>query len=97
MSTRFSNPDGDVRGQWSSGDPYSRGASVAGVQHPGVYGIQHPLTGEMMYPPPGKHWYYGADRMFEIFSQWGNYRRGALTTREVAERRRIVGAGGSSP
>ena len=91
MSTRFSNPDGDTRGAWSSGDPYSRGAGAGNTQHPGVYGIQHPLTGEMMYPPPGKHWYYGRDRMFEIFTQWGNYRQSALTACEVAERRRIAG------
>lgn len=93
MSTTYRNPDNDSRGPWSSGDPYSTGAVIEGTQHPGVYGIQHPITGEMMYPPPGKHWYYGRDRMLAIFSQWGNYRRGAITAQEVAARVAVTGPG----
>lgn len=93
MSTNYRNPDNDPRGPWSSGDPHSRGAVQGSRQHPGVYGIQHPITGEMMYPPPGKHWYYGRDRMLSIFSQWGNYRHGAITPQEVAARTAVTGPG----
>lgn len=91
LSTHYRNPDGDSLGPWSSGDPFSKGAVVGNMQHPGVYGIQHPLTGEMLYPPVGKHWYYGRDRMLDIFSQWGTYRRGVITTQEAAMRRHISG------
>lgn len=69
MSANYRNPDNDPHGPWSSGDPYSTGAVTKGTQHPGVYGIQHPITGEMIYPPPGKHWYFGRERMLAIFSQ----------------------------
>ena len=69
MDERYSTPDNDDR-PWKAGDASAPGAST----HPGmVYAIQHPITGELLYPPNGRHWTYGQDQMFAIMSEWAEY------------------------
>ena len=39
-----------------------------------VYAIQHPFTGEMIYPYNGAHWRYDQNSMYEIMSEWCEYK-----------------------
>lgn len=56
MDARYTTPDGDAQ-VWTSGDL----SAVGSESHQGmVFGIQSPLTGEVHYPPSGRHW--GTDR-----------------------------------
>lgn len=69
MDDRYSSPDGDPR-PWSSGDAAAPGA----VTHQGmVYAIQHPITGELLYPPNGRHRPFGGYSMLEIMNGWAEY------------------------
>lgn len=69
MDARYISPDGDPRA-WKAGDASAAGAST----HTGmVYAIQHPLTGEMLYPPNGRHWCLGQPQMLTIMNQWAEY------------------------
>ncbi|MGO1699612.1 MAG: site-specific DNA-methyltransferase [Micrococcaceae bacterium] len=67
MNARYRNPDGDKR-LWKPGDLSARGAS----SHQGmVFAIQSPFTGEVHYPPAGRHW--GTDRrdLKRKLESWG--------------------------
>lgn len=67
MDARYQNPDGDKQ-LWKSGDLSAVGAAT----HQGmVFGIQSPRTGEIHYPPAGRHW--GADRrtIKSWLQEWG--------------------------
>ena len=65
----YSSPDGDPR-PWSSVTCSAPGAPT----HQGmVYAIQHPITGKLMYPPVGRCWSLGQDRMLAEMSQWSDY------------------------
>ena len=69
MDDRYSSPDGDPR-PWSSGDAAAPGAAT----HQGmVYAIQHPITGELLYPPNGRHRPFGGYSMLEIMNGWAEY------------------------
>lgn len=69
MDGRYSSPDGDPR-PWSSGDAAAPGAAT----HQGmVYAIQHPITGELLYPPNGRHRPFGGYSMLEIMNGWAEY------------------------
>lgn len=67
MNARYRNPDGDLR-LWKAGDL----SAVGAASHQGmVFAIQSPVTGELHYPPSGRHW--GTDRrtIKEWLSEWG--------------------------
>ncbi|WP_322290493.1 site-specific DNA-methyltransferase [Paratractidigestivibacter sp.] len=69
MDERYASPDGDPR-PWSSGDAAAPGAAT----HQGmVYAIQHPVTGELLYPPNGRHRPFGGYSMLEIMNGWAEY------------------------
>lgn len=56
MNSRYTNPDGDLRGPWANSDATASGAET----HQGmVYAIQHPISGELLYPTRGRHWAQG--------------------------------------
>lgn len=78
MNARYRSPDGDPR-MWKAENLTARGAA----SHQGmVYGLQSPLTGEILYPPSGRHW--GPDRktVKAELEQWGvHYREVALDDR----------------
>ncbi len=70
MNDGYSSPDGDPT-PWTSVTCSAPGAST----HQGmVYAIQQPITGELMYPPVGRCWSLGQDRMFEEMSKWAPYK-----------------------
>ena len=55
---------------WTSAPAHAPGA----LTHRGmVYAIQHPITGELMYPPIGRCWTFGQDKMLERISEWNDY------------------------
>ena len=69
MDEKYSAPDGDIN-VWTSAPAHAPGAST----HPGmVYAVQHPITGELIYPPTGRHWSYGQDKLLEMLCEWGDY------------------------
>ena len=69
MDERYASPDGDPR-PWSSGDAAAPGAAT----HQGmVYAIQHPITGELLYPPNGRHRPFGGYSMLRIMNEWAEY------------------------
>ena len=69
MDEKYSAPDGDMN-VWTSAPAHAPGAPT----HQGmVYAIQHPITGELMYPPIGRCWTFGQDKMLERISEWNEY------------------------
>lgn len=69
MDERYGSPDNDPR-PWKAGDASAPGA----VTHQGmVYAIQHPLTGELLYPPNGRHRPFGGYSMLSLMSEWAEY------------------------
>ena len=69
MDSRYSSPDGDPI-PWMSGEAAAPGAAT----HQGmVYAVQHPLTGELLYPPNGRHRPFGGYSMFSLMSGWAEY------------------------
>lgn len=69
MDEKYSAPDGDMN-VWTSAPAHAPGAPT----HQGmVYAIQHPITGELMYPPIGRCWTFGQDKMIERISEWNEY------------------------
>lgn len=69
MDSRYSSPDGDPT-PWKAADASAPGAAT----HQGmVYAVQHPLTGELLYPPNGRHRPFGGYSMFSLMSGWAEY------------------------
>lgn len=69
MNALYSSPDGDPR-PWQSITDSAPGAAT----HQGmVYAIQHPLTGELLYPPRGRHRPLGGYSMLNLMSEWAEY------------------------
>ena len=86
MNSGYSSPDGDSR-PWTSVTCSAPGAST----HQGmVYAIQHPITGGWMYPPVGRCWSLGQDRMLAEMNKWAPYE---LRNLNDADKRREVCAG----
>jgi len=48
---KFSNPDNDPRGPWTA-DPFDAPEIRENLSYP----IRNPNTGQIYYPPPGRHW-----------------------------------------
>lgn len=57
MNARFSNPDNDPRGEWSSGD------LVANEERKGGYFDILGPTGKVFNVPQGKHWVYSQENL----------------------------------
>ncbi|WP_347711677.1 site-specific DNA-methyltransferase [Olsenella uli] len=69
MNALYSSPDGDPR-PWQSITDSAPGAAT----HQGmVYAVQHPLTGELLYPPRGRHRPLGGYSMLSLMSEWAEY------------------------
>jgi adenine-specific DNA-methyltransferase len=67
MDARYRSPDGDDR-VWKAENLTAVGAST----HQGmVFGIQSPLTGEVFYPPSGRHWAIDRATIKIWLSGWG--------------------------
>lgn len=68
-NARFGNPDRDLDGDWKQGDS----AAMGDFDHPTmIYAIQSPFTGEMHYPPVGRHWTNEKSRMKAWLQEWGS-------------------------
>lgn len=69
MDSKYGSPDGDPR-PWRTDNASAPGAST----HQGmVYAVQHPLTGELLYPPRGRHRPLGGYSMLSLMSEWAEY------------------------
>lgn len=69
MDEKYDAPDGDEN-DWTSAPAHAPGAAT----HQGmVYAIQHPITGELMYPPIGRCWTFGQDKMLHMMCEWNDY------------------------
>lgn len=67
MDERYWNPDNDSEGKWKKqGDP-----SAKDPQKGAVYGIQSPFTGQLYYPPEGRHWGHSKTQMKKWLQEWG--------------------------
>ena len=62
---RYSNPDNSIEGPWKPGDPSAMGVG------PSSCGIQSPITGQIFYPPQGRHWGPSRERLRAMLEEWG--------------------------
>ena len=86
MNSKYKNPDNDPRGAWRN----IVASAPDSVAHQGmVYAIQNPFTGEMAYPPHGRHWALGQEQMLNAMNQWAEYELRNLS--DVEERARVCG------
>lgn len=69
MNARYTNIDGDINGDWASGDASGPGAATHQKM---VYAIQHPFTGELVYPSEGCCWRSEKKYMKEWLNGWGS-------------------------
>ncbi|HNC86492.1 MAG TPA: site-specific DNA-methyltransferase [Agitococcus sp.] len=60
---KFSNSDNDVRGDWVA-DPMDAPAVRENLMYP----ITNPNTGEVFYPPNGRHWRFTQDKYNQALS-----------------------------
>lgn len=65
---RFGNPDHDPMGRWKQGDLAAQGDATHSTM---VYAIQSPFTGELHYPPDGRHWRNEKRRIKAWLEAWG--------------------------
>jgi adenine-specific DNA-methyltransferase len=65
---RFGNPDKDVLGDWKQGDLAAQGEHTHRTM---VYAIQSPFTGELHYPPDGRHWRNEKKKVKAWLQAWG--------------------------
>lgn len=85
MNARYVNYDNDAL-------PYKVTpihAPGAGTHKSMVYAIQHPLSGELMYPPKGRHWKDGQDKLLTALCQWAPYELRVIE--DIATRESICG------
>ncbi len=69
MDKNFKNPDKDIE-PWTSSDAFAPDS----VAHQGmVYAIQQPITGELIYPPAGRHWAFEQTQILEFLKPWAEY------------------------
>ncbi|RIL01410.1 MAG: site-specific DNA-methyltransferase [Proteobacteria bacterium] len=61
MEARYENPDGDLRGPWTSGD-----FSARNYYSEGTYAITCPSGREISGPPPGTYWRMKKDKFLEL-------------------------------
>jgi len=81
MNSRYVNYDNDFI-SYKVTPIHAPGANT----HKGmVYAIQHPLTGELMYPPKGRHWKDGQDKLLEELEKWCPYEKRVINDKSVRE------------
>ena len=85
MNARYVNYDNDVL-SYKVTPIHAPGASTHKSM---VYAIQHPLTGELMYPPKGRHWKDGQDKLLLALCEWAPYELRVID--DVATREDICG------
>ena len=69
MNARYVNYDNDAV-SYKVTPIHAPGAST----HKGmVYAIQQPITGELMYPPKGRHWKDGQKNLLKCLCEWAPY------------------------
>ena len=61
--SKFSNPDNDPRGKWVA-DPFDAPQIRANLN----YAITNPNTGDIFYPPKGRHWRTTEDKYLEALA-----------------------------
>lgn len=67
MNLRYWNPDNDPEGKWKKqGDPTAKDPLQGAV-----YAIQSPFTGQLYYPPEGRHWSHTKVQMKKWLEDWG--------------------------
>lgn len=59
---KFSNPDNDTRGPWKA-DPFD----APNIRPNLSYAITNPNTGEIFYPPTGRHWRMAEEKYTNAF------------------------------
>lgn len=62
-SEKFSNPDNDPRGKWVA-DPFDAPEERDNLNYP----IENPNTGEIYYPPKGRHWRTEKDKYISLLN-----------------------------
>lgn len=70
VNARFKAPDGDPE-PWFDDNATAPGARSN--DETSIFGIQHPITGEMMYPPRGRHWSVNQRRILQEMNEWAAY------------------------
>lgn len=69
MNARYINPDGD----YCAYKPIPAHAPGAATHKGMVYAIQQPFTGELIYPPNGRHWKDSQKTVLTILQEWAPY------------------------
>jgi len=67
MNRRYSNPDGDLEGDWREGNLTARTPS-----YENEYAIQSPFTGQFHYPAGGGAWRHPKRNVKAWLEQWGS-------------------------
>lgn len=85
MDARYVNYDDDV-------NPYKVTpihAAGAATHKSMVYAIQQPITGKLMYPPKGRHWKDGQEKLLNVLKEWAPYELRVID--DVSTREQICG------
>ncbi len=85
MDARYVNYDNDIA-SYKVTPIHAPGASTHKSM---VYAIQHPVTGELMYPPKGRHWKDGQDKLLKALNEWAPYELRIID--DVSTREEICG------
>lgn len=79
MDARYVNYDDD-NNSYKVTPIHAPGAAT----HKGmVYAIQQPITGELMYPPKGRHWKDGQQKLLDNLSEWAPYELRVIDDAEI--------------
>lgn len=79
MDSRYESPDGDPQ-PWTSSPYHAPSAKT----HKGmVYAVQHPFSGDLIYPPAGRHWSHEQSKVLELMNEWAPYQLKAIDDVEV--------------
>ncbi len=66
MDARYWNPDNDPDGLWKKQSDPTAKDPIAGA----IYAIQSPFTGDIYYPPRGRHWSHSRVQMRAWLKEW---------------------------
>ncbi len=69
MNARYVNYDNDICA-YKVTPIHAPGANTHKTM---VYAIQHPITGKLMYPPRGRHWKDGQEKLLKLLNEWAPY------------------------
>ena len=81
MDARYVNYDNDIL-------PYKVTpihAPSASTHRGMVYAIQHPITGDLMYPPKGRCWKDGQDKLLATLCEWAPYELKVIDDASIRE------------